>query len=139
MHTLSIRVYYEDTDHTGVVYHPNYLKFMERGRTEMLRGMGVELDVLQLTHGVTFAVSEANIRYAKSAGFNDDLVVESRIAQAKGARMHFIQRILRKSELMADADVHLACLGKHGGPVRIPAMILNMLGGEHKKGVTNER
>jgi len=127
MHVFAIRIYYEDTDHSGAVYHANYLKFMERGRTEMLREMGLELDVLQRDYGVTFAVAEANIRFARPAGFNDKLVVESSIEQAQGARMHILQRISRDGELMVEANIHLACLGAKGGPVRIPIIIQGML------------
>jgi len=134
MHAFAIRIYYEDTDHSGAVYHANYLKFMERGRTEMLRELGLELDVLQRDYGVTFAVAEANIRFARPARFNDKLVVGSHIEQAQGARMHILQRVSRDGELMAEANIHLACLGTKGGPVRIPAIILDILADGVSKG-----
>ncbi|MDX8411770.1 MAG: tol-pal system-associated acyl-CoA thioesterase [Mariprofundaceae bacterium] len=138
-HVFPIRIYYEDTDHSGAVYHGNYLKFMERGRTEMLRGLGLELDVLQRDYGVTFAVAEANIRFTKPARFNDNLAVESHIQQVQGARMHILQRVRREAELLAEANIHLACLGRHGGPVRIPAMILDKLRGSDRKGANHEQ
>lgn len=127
MHEFPIRIYYEDTDHSGSVYHANYLKFMERGRTEMLRAMGIELDALRRDYGVTFAVTEANIRFARPAGFNDRLVVESRIDNARGARMRFTQRISRAGDVLAEAEIHLACLGNRGGPARIPDPIMGLL------------
>jgi acyl-CoA thioester hydrolase len=139
MHVFPIRVYYEDTDHSGAVYHANYLKFMERGRTEMLRELGLELDVLQRDYGVTFAVAEANIRFARPAAFNDRLAVESHIEHALGARMHILQRVSREGELLAEADIYLACLGAKGGPVRIPTMILDQLHGGDRKGAMNEQ
>ncbi len=128
-HTHTIRVYYEDTDHGGVVYYANYLKFMERGRTEFLRSLGLELDAIDQQYGILFAVTEANIRYHRPARFNDLLQVESRITMLRGARIHFAQRVLRVADntLLADAEIKLACTHRDGGVRRIPAPMMACL------------
>ncbi|MDQ6991211.1 MAG: tol-pal system-associated acyl-CoA thioesterase [Mariprofundaceae bacterium] len=124
--SFPIRVYYEDTDHAGVVYYANYLKFMERGRTEMLRSYGIEQSQLQANHGVVFAVTEANIRYLMPARFDDALHVESQILTLKGARLSFLQKIYRHKTLLTEASIHLACMDLKGKPKRIPSAILTV-------------
>lgn len=123
----SVRVYYEDTDHAGVVYYANYLKFMERGRTEMLRHCGIEQSSIQTQHGVVFAVTEANIRYFTPARFDDALDVESQIQTLKGARLNFLQKIWRHETLLAEATVNVACMDLNGKATRIPASIVAAL------------
>jgi len=127
--TMSIRVYYEDTDHGGVVYYANYLKFMERARSEFLRSAGLELDKIDDEFGVLFAVTEANIRYHKPAVFNDLLIVESSMTCLRGARITFKQKIYRKQDhkLLTEADIHLACITRDGKVSRIPAPVANRL------------
>ncbi|MDX8402575.1 MAG: tol-pal system-associated acyl-CoA thioesterase [Mariprofundaceae bacterium] len=129
VHVLPVRVYYEDTDHGGVVYYANWLKFMERGRTEFLREQGLELDDLAKRHGVMFAVTEAHVRYHRSARFNDLLEVESRLVRLRGARIAFDQRIRRADERLplCSARIDLACIDAHGRPRRIPAEIISRL------------
>jgi len=129
-----VRVYYEDTDHGGVVYYANYLKFMERARSEFLRSAGLELDVIDAEFGVLFAVTEANIRYHSSAVFNDVLRVESSITRLRGACISFKQHIFRENtpnqtdhQLLTEADIHLACVGRNGKVSRIPASIIATL------------
>lgn len=126
---LDLRVYYEDTDHGGVVYYANYLKFMERGRTEFLRTLGLDLDQIEQEHGILFAVSEAAIRYHRAARFNDLLTVESRITHLRGARIIFRQSVLRQPSrtLLAEAEIKLACIRRDGGVCRIPAAIAAIL------------
>ncbi|MFQ5345811.1 MAG: tol-pal system-associated acyl-CoA thioesterase [Mariprofundus sp.] len=126
---MSIRVYYEDTDHGGVVYHANYLKFMERARSEFLRSAGLELDNIDDEFGVLFAVTEAHVRYHKPAVFNDLLMVESSITSLRGARICFKQRIFRQQDhtLLTEADIHLACICRNGRVKRIPAPVLKRL------------
>lgn len=134
-HSFQCRVYYEDTDHGGVVYYANYLKFMERGRTEYLRAAGIELDDVEREAGVMFAVTEANIRYRSPALFNDLLEVESMLTQARGARLAFTQKIWRvdrsdsatRDRLLAEAEIGLACIDKDGSARRIPATLLPAL------------
>ena len=127
--SMLIRVYYEDTDHGGVVYYANYLKFMERARTEFLRAAGMELDAIEREFGLLFAVTEANVRYHAPALFNDLLVVESSIMKMRGARIVFNQRILRQSnrKLLTEAEIRLACIKRNGSVARIPPAITNRL------------
>ncbi|MES0371251.1 MAG: YbgC/FadM family acyl-CoA thioesterase [Mariprofundaceae bacterium] len=137
-HRFQFRVYYEDTDHGGVVYYANYLKFMERGRTEYLRAANIELDEVESGYGVLFAVTEANIRYISPALFNDLLEVDSVLTDARGARMGFKQQIWRmhrnsdtqnetRDTLLAEAEIKLACIDRSGNAKRIPASLLPAL------------
>lgn len=143
-HRFLCRVYYEDTDHGGVVYYANYLKFMERGRTEYLRSAGIELDNVERDNGVMFAVTEANVRYLSPALFNDLLEVESTLTYARGARLTFKQqvwRLHRKKEtrdtLLTDAEIKLACIDRAGNAKRIPASLIPVLT-THKTNSTKE-
>ncbi len=124
---LSVRIYYEDTDHGGVVYHANYLKFMERGRTEYLRSFGLQQKQLHQEDGILFAVTHLDIRFITSAHLDDALIVESSITHIYGARITFHQRILRHDTLISEAEVHLACMNQHGKACRIPKHILHQL------------
>jgi len=133
-HRFPCRVYYEDTDHGGVVYYANYLKFMERGRTEYLRSAGIELDSVEQEEGVMFAVTEANIRYLSPALFNDLLEIESTLTHARGARLTFNQQIWRmhrenetRDTLLTEAEIKLACIDRDGNAKRIPASLIPVL------------
>ena len=114
-----VRVYYEDTDSGGVVYYANYLKFMERARSELLRSIGFEQDKVQQELGIIFAVFSANIQYKKQARFNDELNVITSITSLGKASITFQQSIFLKSTfhahvrpatLLADAEIKIACL-----------------------------
>jgi len=127
-----IRIYYEDTDHGGVVYYANYLKFMERGRTEFLRAHNIELDQVHNDFGIMFVVTNVNINYKRAARFNDMIHVETLLTQASGARIAFIQRIKSKpaegqSTLLTSATVQLACVNHEGKPCLIPKSLLAIL------------
>ncbi len=127
-----IRIYYEDTDHGGVVYYANYLKFMERGRTEFLRAHNIELDQVLKDFGIMFVVTNVNIHYKGAAHFNDMIHVETLLTKASGARIAFIQRIYSKSAmgkkiLLTDATVQLACVNTAGRPSLIPKALLSTL------------
>jgi len=134
-HRFQCRVYYEDTDHGGVVYYANYLKFMERGRTEYLRATGVELDEVEASEQIMFAVTQANIRYRSPARFNDLLEIESKLTEARGARLAFIQSVWRmnradgisRESLLAEAEISLACIDQTGAARRIPASLMPAL------------
>ncbi len=133
-HRYQFRIYYEDTDHGGVIYYANYLKFMERGRTEYLRAAGIELDDVETTCSVMFAVTEVNIRYHSSGRFNDLIEVDSVLTDARGARLAFRQQMWRmhrsnesRDTLLAEAEIKLACIDKEGAPKRIPPMLLPAL------------
>ncbi|MEE4379160.1 MAG: tol-pal system-associated acyl-CoA thioesterase [Candidatus Competibacteraceae bacterium] len=102
-----VRVYYEDTDSGGVVYYANYLKFMERARTEWLRSFGIELDALGREAGIMFVVRRVNIDYHRPARFNDLLQVRTRLAQTGRASMVFEQKIRREQ----DSEQDLLCAG----------------------------
>lgn len=107
-----LRVYYEDTDCGGVVYYANYLKFMERARTEWLRAYGFEQDILREEHGVIFAVRSVAIDYLRPARFNDALRVSVRPQEVGRASVTVAQEVTRAdgTDLLARADVRLACL-----------------------------
>jgi acyl-CoA thioester hydrolase len=107
-----IRVYYEDTDSGGVVYYANYLKFMERARTEWLRAHGFEQDALLRDRRLLFAVRRLEVDYRRPARFNDRLEVISQVAAAGGASLTFAQTIRRadSAEVLCGAQVKVACL-----------------------------
>jgi len=107
-----VRVYYEDTDSGGVVYYANYLKFMERARTEWLRAHGFEQDALLRDQQLLFAVRTMSMEYHRPARFNDLLEVASRIVMAGGASLVFGQTIQRadSAELLCSAQVKVACI-----------------------------
>lgn len=112
MFVWPVRVYYEDTDSGGVVYYANYLKFMERARTEWLRARGLEQDALLQEQRVMFAVRSLTVDYHRPARFNDLLVVNSRIVEEGGASFLFEQTIQRdaSAEILCSARVRVACV-----------------------------
>ncbi len=121
-----VRVYYEDTDSGGVVYYANYLKFMERARTELLRSVGFEQDQLQQELGIIFAVHSANIQYKKPAKFNDELNVLTSISRIGKASIYFTQSVYQSAteNLLVDAEIKIACLNaKDFSPQGIPLSI----------------
>ncbi len=107
-----VRVYYEDTDSGGVVYYANYLKFMERARTEWLRARGFEQDALLRDRRLLFAVRRLEVDYHRPARFNDRLEVVSQVAETGGASLTFAQTIRRagSTELLCGARVKVACI-----------------------------
>ena len=127
-----VRVYYEDTDAGGVVYYANYLKFMERARTEWLRSFGFEQDALRDRYNVIFAVRSVDIHYKKPALFNDRLDVSIESAQLKTASIAMQQYIYKKcsnkGELIAHASVNIVCLhSEQFSPHRIPQPVYKEL------------
>lgn len=120
-----MRVYYEDTDSGGVVYHSNYLKYMERARTEWLRALGYSQNQLQSKEGVVFAVTRMNIQFFKPARIDDLLEVRTRIIRSGGASLTFDQSIFAATgELICRADVEVACLdARTFRPARLPAAL----------------
>ena len=123
-----VRVYWEDTDAGGVVYYANYLKFMERARSEWLRAFGFEQDVLRDEAGVVFVVRRVAIDYLSPACFNDQLDVSVSWVEAGRASLGVQQELMRGSTCLARADVKLACIdAAHFKPVKIPATILQTL------------
>ncbi|MDP2560250.1 tol-pal system-associated acyl-CoA thioesterase [Psychrobium sp. 1_MG-2023] len=123
-----VRVYYEDTDAGGVVYHSNYLNFFERARTEFLRDLGFEQDTL-LAQGIAFVVRRCEIDYLMAAKFNDALTVTVGIKQLKNTSIEFEQKIVSSSgNLHSVATVIVVCVDmKKMKPTRIPANIIEEL------------
>ena len=116
-----VRVYYEDTDAGGVVYYANYLKFIERARTEWLRAAGFEQTDLVEQHGVAFVVRSVAIDYLKPARFNDSLQVTVELIKVGAGQIDVIQHVMRAEELLAKAAVKIACVGVRSmRPVRLP-------------------
>ena len=127
-HQLSVRVYYEDTDFTGVVYYANYLKFLERGRTDALRCAGVShAEILKLDPPLGFAVRRINVEYLKPARIDDALTIETRFLAAKGARLVIRQRVMCAGEVLVTADVEAACIDLEGRPRRLPKTLLDQV------------
>lgn len=120
-----VRVYWEDTDAGGVVYYANYLKFLERARTEWLRALGIEQTELAEQDGVLFVVRRVEADYLKAARFNDVLAVECRLVEVGRASLTLGQRVMRGEEALLTATVKAACV-KAGEfrPAKIPAHIL---------------
>jgi len=121
-----VRVYFEDTDAGGVVYHANYLKFFERARTEMLRSQGIECEVLRREHNLIWVVLDAQLRFVRAAQLDDELLVSSELAWMKGARQGFRQQMTRKSDgaLVATAELSAAMLHADSlKPARMPAWL----------------
>lgn len=123
MQELSIRVYYEDTDLGGIVYYANYLKFIERGRTEAIRSIGVDQLALKRDLGLVFVVRRIEADYLRPAVFDDILSVTTRVTAMGAARIGMEQKVLRGDETLFDAQVTLALLDGRGRPARIPAEI----------------
>lgn len=118
-----VRVYYEDTDSGGVVYYANYLKYMERARTEYLRASGFEQTALAADHGVMFVVRRVSIEYHKPARFNDELIVTSRVTQLGRCRIVFRQAIER-GEMLVSGEVDVACVSATTfKPAKIPSSL----------------
>jgi len=116
---LTVRVYYEDTDFSGRVYHASYIRFMERGRTEWLRALGYEHGALAGEQGVVFAVRRLEIDYLAPATIDDLLRIETRVAAIRGAAIDFAQTVSRGEQTVATAKILVAAL-RGGRPMRIP-------------------
>ncbi|GAA6181206.1 MULTISPECIES: tol-pal system-associated acyl-CoA thioesterase [unclassified Shimia] len=121
-YTLPIRVYYEDTDMAGIVYYANYLKFIERGRSEWVREIG--MDQLEMkAEGIVFAVRRVEADYLGSAVLDDELTVETEVASVTAARLVMEQSVKRGEEVLFHAMVTVVCMNEAGQPVRLPANI----------------
>jgi acyl-CoA thioester hydrolase len=133
-HRLPVRVYYEDTDFSGVVYHASYLRFLERGRTEFLRAAGVDQSSLHAEgEGLIFAVRRLTVDYLRPARMDDTLLVETRTQEVRGASLVVAQRILRGDEVIVTADVRVAAI-VGGHPVRIPDGLRSVLADSDESG-----
>ena len=115
-----LRVYYEDTDAAGIVYYANYLKFIERARTEMLRIAAIDHSGMREVHGVLFIVRRCTLDYRQSARLDDLLEIHTRIVAVKGASLDAEQVVMRDGETLVHAELRLACVNEAGAPVRFP-------------------
>ncbi|MCB5188667.1 tol-pal system-associated acyl-CoA thioesterase [Methylobacillus caricis] len=123
-----IRVYYEDTDSGGVVYHANYLKFMERARTEFLRSQGFGQAELRDDLGVLFVVRGLALKYRRPARFDDALQVVTRLVELGRSLIKFEQLIYRDDELLVDAAIEVVCIdAEKFTPVAIPVIMRNVI------------
>ena len=126
-HILPIRVYYEDTDFTGNVYHAAYLHFFERGRTEFLRDLGIHHSEL-IRDGVAFAVRRMEIDFRAAAHIDDLLQVETVVAASTPARLNLIQTIRRGTEAITEAKVQVVAIRMGGGAARLPLALRQLAG-----------
>jgi acyl-CoA thioester hydrolase len=121
VHRLAVRVYFEDTDLSGVVYHANYLRFMERGRSDLLRLLGIDQRAAHEGGEGVYVVADLGIRYLRPARLNDALVVETRCLGLGAATVDMGQRVLRGDETLVEARVRAGFLTPGGRPRRQPA------------------
>jgi acyl-CoA thioester hydrolase len=120
-HRLAVRVYFEDTDLSGVVYHANYLRWMERARSDMLRLAGIDQRAVFDRGEGAYAVADVHIRYAAPARLDDAVLVRSRVLRATPARVVIQQRVSRGDVLLSEAEVTAALVGADGRPRRQPS------------------
>ena len=118
-HSFPVRVYYEDTDLAGIVYYANYLKFIERGRSEWVRGCGVDQGALKADQGIVFAVRKVDADFLKPAKFDDLLQVTTELVALGGASITLRQEVWRGEERLFTAHVVLVCLHETGKPARL--------------------
>ncbi len=127
-HILPVRIYYEDTDFSGVVYHGAYLKFLERGRTESLRVSGTtHQDLLELTPPLAFVVRRLDMNYLAPARIDQVVEVHTGFMLARGAVMHLQQKITCGAKILVRAQVEIACIDLAGRPKRIPKAVLDKI------------
>lgn len=123
VHHLPIRVYYEDTDAAGIVYYANYLKFIERARSDLLRLIGVTHLALAAEAGLAFVVRRCAVTYRKPARLDDELDVQTRIQRIRGAVLDAKQSVHRGEERLVDTDLRIACIGGDGNARPLPERV----------------
>jgi len=127
-HLLAVRVYYEDTDFTGRVYHARYLQFLERGRTDFLRLLGVgHVALLERPDPLVFAVTRMSLAFKAAAWIDDALIVRSRFQKATGVRLVVDQAVLRGEETLLEAEVEAVCITPDGRPRRAPKEVVEAI------------
>ena len=126
-HHFALRVYYEDTDLAGIVYHANYLKFIERARSEMVRAAGISQSAMKAAGGIVFAVRRMQVEFLAPAKFEGELAVGTRVAALTGARLDLEQDVRRGDLVLFQARVQVVCLDAKGRATRIPADIRQKL------------
>ncbi|MHC2105764.1 tol-pal system-associated acyl-CoA thioesterase [Methylobacterium sp. CM6246] len=127
LHRLGVRVYYEDTDFSGFVYHASYLRFLERGRTELLRNLaGDQSDLHREASGLVFVVRRMALDFIRPARMDDQLTIVTRTRQLRGASMQLAQEVRRGDDLLVAADVLVACV-RDGRAIRLPEALRRLL------------
>ncbi len=124
---FGLRVYYEDTDLAGIVYYANYLRFLERGRTEALIALGIDQRQLRAEEGLVFAVRHVEIDYLAPAFLQDDLTVVTATRTIGGSRVVLAQDVLRGADTLVRATVTVVCIGADGRPRRVPEPVRTAL------------
>jgi acyl-CoA thioester hydrolase len=135
-HSVKLRVYYEDTDAAGIVYHANYLKFAERGRTEMMRSLGFAHSGIVAQSGILFTVRRLAADYRVPARLDDALTVTTTVGEIGAATLRLDQEIRREGEVLVALDVLVACIGQDGRPRRVPAELRAALDAAAQSSVT---
>ena len=128
-HLLPIRVYYEDTDFTGLVYHANYLRYFERGRSDFLRLVSIgHSELLDQAEPIAFVVTQMDIRFRAAARIDDALVVQTLYEAIKGPRLIIRQTLVRGDQVLTQAEVEASCIDLSGRPRRPPEALKTALG-----------
>ena len=122
-----VKIYYEDTDAGGVVYYANYLKYLERARSEAIYSLGLTNANLQKDHDTLIIVKSCNIEYKKPAKFEDQLVIISSILSKTKTSFTMLQLIKKNEEIISEATVQLVTVNKEGKPIKIPDILNNLL------------
>ncbi len=138
-HSMPLRVYYEDTDAAGIVYYANYLKFAERGRTEMMRSLGFAHSRIAEETGVLFTVRRCSADYRAAARLDDALSVDTRIMAVGAATLSLDQQIRRGEETIVALDVLVACVGHDGRPRRVPSALRAALTSPERSSASSPR
>jgi acyl-CoA thioester hydrolase len=120
VHVLPLRVYYEDTDAAGIVYYANWLRFLERGRTELLRMLGLEHSALRAASGINWVVRRCTIDYLKPARLDETVDIVTGCGEMRGASLDMIQEARRGDDVLVRAELLVACMGSDGRPARLP-------------------
>jgi len=119
-HSIPLRVYYEDTDAAGIVYYANYLKFIERGRTEMMRRLVFAHSTVRNESGIIFTVRRLSADYRSPARLDDWLSIDTNVLDIAGATLSLDQRVCREGTVLAAFELLVACIGDDGRPRRVP-------------------
>ena len=127
VHILPLRIYYEDTDAAGIVYYANWLRFLERGRTELLRLLGQEHSALREERGIAWVVRRCVIDYLKPARLDDTIEVVTQCGELRGASLDMLQHARRGDDILVRAELVVACMAPTGRPVRLPPLVRTAL------------
>jgi acyl-CoA thioester hydrolase len=122
-HVLPLRAYYEDTDAQGIVYYANWMRFLERGRTELLRLLGEEHSALRAERGLNWVVRRCTIDYLKPARLDDAVEILTECGELRGPFLHMLQEARRGEDTLVRADLLIACMDETGRPMRLPAPV----------------